>query len=125
MLSRYPKLTNRKSWRSPSATINDQTPNKPVLWLYLAANLALESNKQNSKQNELNAERRNWINSNFNETLNAFDVDDLKKCNVRLENARCELKSLRKELNESYANYDYLEMAYEKIKKEMLNSLLF
>lgn len=55
-------------------------------------------------------EKRNWINSNLSKTsqLTSIEVEEMKH---KLQQARKELKSINKELRESYANYDYLEVS--------------
>lgn len=66
------------------------------------------------------SQRRNWINSNLNGppptvVANQKADESLQK----LAKLQAELKGLHKELNESHENYDYLEMAHGKLKKEM------
>ena len=52
--------------------------------------------------------QRNWINSNLlSETSQLTTVEEMRQ---KLSQARKELKSINKELRESYANYDYLEV---------------
>lgn len=78
--------------------------------MYLAANLAgrldVDNKEKSAPQPVVKEERRNLINAQLN---------DSSKC-VRLEG---ELVSLRKSLQESYANYDSLELAYGALKSEM------
>ena len=78
------------------------------------------NNKQNNHSNmnrvmgmksqaaDERSQQRNWINSNLSKTsqLTSIEVEEMKH---KLNQARKELRSINKELRESYANYDYLE----------------
>lgn len=109
-----------------------------MLWLCFATNLSLSldpvektsqvmpdasNNKNNNKENnqsnmknrvmamksQVPDEEKNWINSNLSKTsqLTSIEVEEMKH---KLKQARKDLRSINKELRESYANYDYLEV---------------
>lgn len=94
-----------------------------MLWLCFATNLSLAdgpaANKNNNKENNQSNmksrvmksqdEERNWINCNLRKTsqLTSIQVEEMEQ---KLKQARKQLRSINKELRESYANYDYLEV---------------
>lgn len=67
--------------------------------------------KNSSHSVNQDSQHQNWINSNLDKTsssmMTCMDLRDLQK---KLHSTRQELKKINKELRESYANYDHLEV---------------
>lgn len=63
-----------------------------------------------SESDEERSQQRNWINSNLSKTsqLTSIEVEEMRQ---KLNQARKELRNINKELRDSYANYDYLEVS--------------
>lgn len=97
---------------TPSGSVNNNNNN----------NNNNSNNKQNNHSNmnrvmgmksqpvDERSQQRNWINSNLSKTsqLTSIEVEEMRH---KLQQARKELRSINKELRESYANYDYLEVS--------------